>query len=111
MKIGGRWLAPQEIEDALTRHDAVAEAGASSYEHEGLLKPMAFVILRDGHELSDELAKTLSDHVAATTKPYKAPRFIEFVNELPRGDRDKLDRKALKTNALAAAQRRGLSAE
>ena len=111
MKIGGRWLAPQEIEDALTRHDAVAEAGASSYEHEGLLKPMAFVILRDGHEVSDELAKTLSDHVAETTKPYKAPRFIEFVNELPRGDRDKLDRKALKTNALAAAQRRGLSAE
>jgi len=111
MKIGGRWLAPQEIEDALTRHDAVAEAGASSYKHEGLLKPMAFVILREGHEASEALAKTLSDHVATITKPYKAPRFIEFITELPRGDRDKLNRKALKSNAAVAAQARGLIAE
>ena len=111
MKIAGRWLAPQEIEDALTRHEAVAEAGASSYKHEGLLKPMAFVILREGFEANDELAKSLSDHVAETTKPYKAPRFIDFVSELPRGDRDKLDRKILKTQALEAAQARGFQAD
>jgi len=111
MKIAGRWLAPQEIEDALTRHEAVAEAGASSYTHEGLLKPMAFVILRPGVEKSAELAKTLSDHVADTTKPYKAPRFIEFVTDLPRGDRDKLDRKELKTTATRAASDRGIQVE
>jgi benzoate-CoA ligase family protein len=107
MKIAGRWLAPQEIEDALTRHEAVGEAGASSYKHEGLLKPMAFVILRPGVEKTEALAKSLSDHVASTTKPYKAPRFIEFMDALPRGDRDKLDRKALKTMAVASASSRG----
>lgn len=108
MKVGGRWLAPQEIEDALTRHPAVAEAGASGFMQEGLLKPMAFVILRAGHEATPELAKALSQHVADTTLPYKAPRFVEFVTELPRSDRDKLARPALKKLAGEAARRRGL---
>lgn len=108
MKVGGRWLAPQEIEDALTRHPAVAEAGASGFTQAGLLKPMAFVILRAGHAPTPELAKALSQHVADTTQPYKAPRFIEFVSELPRSDRDKLARGALKRMAGEAARTRGL---
>lgn len=111
MKVAGRWLAPQEIEDALTRHDAVAEAGASSYQAEGLTKPMAFVVLRPSHEPSEALARALSDHVAATTLPYKAPRFIEFVDALPRGDRDKLDRKALSANAIQIAGQRGFQSD
>jgi benzoate-CoA ligase len=108
MKVGGRWLAPQEIEDALTRHPAVAEAGASGFTRDGLMKPMAFVILRAGFAASEELAKALSQHVADTTLPYKAPRFVEFVSELPRSDRDKLNRSALKQLATASAERRGL---
>ncbi|MBI4818630.1 MAG: benzoate-CoA ligase family protein [Deltaproteobacteria bacterium] len=105
MKIGGRWLAPQEIEDALTRHPAVSEAGAAAFTHDGLQKPMAFVVLRRGEEVSTEL---LREHVAKLTEPYKAPRFIEIVQTLPRGDRDKLDRKALKEHAEAAAKKRQL---
>ena len=111
LKIGGRWLAPQEIEDALTKHPAVAEAGASSFAQEGLTKPMAFVILREGFEASPELGKVLSQHVADTTLPFKAPRFIEFVTELPRSDRDKLARSALKKLAGEAAARRGVGVE
>jgi benzoate-CoA ligase family protein len=95
MKVGGRWVSPQEIEDALTRHDAVAEAGASRVERDGLTKPVAFVTLREGHEASDDLAQALQQHVATTLAPYKAPREIHFVDRLPRGDRDKLDRKTL----------------
>ncbi len=111
LKVGGRWLAPQEIEDALTKHPAVAEAGASAFAQEGLTKPMAFVILRAGFEPTPELAKALSQHVADTTLPFKAPRFIEFVTELPRSDRDKLARGALEKLAGEAAVRRGLGVE
>ena len=106
MKVAGRWVAPQEIEDALTRHDAVAEAGASRFDSDGLTKPMAFVVLRQGHEASDELARALQDHVAEVAAPYKAPRFIEFVADLPRGDRDKIDRKALARMASELAAER-----
>jgi benzoate-CoA ligase len=106
MKVAGRWLSPQEIEDALTSHEAVSEAGAAPFVQEGLTKPMAFIVLRPGHSPSDELARSLSDFVAARTAPYKAPRFVEFVEKLPRGDRDKLARKELRTMAEAAAKRR-----
>ncbi len=111
MKVSGRWVTPNEIEAALCEHEAVAEAGATSYEHTGLIKPMAFVILRAGVEATEVLATELSAHVAESLAPYKAPRFIEFVKELPRGDRDKLARKELRTLARTAADARGLSAK
>jgi benzoate-CoA ligase len=103
MKVAGRWLSPQELEDALTTHEAVAEAGAAPFMSEGLVKPMAFVILRPGFAPSEELARSIQDFVAKKTAPYKAPRFVEFVQKLPRGDRDKLARKELKQMAEAAA--------
>jgi benzoate-CoA ligase len=109
MKVAGRWLAPQEIEDLLVKHPAVAEAGAAPFVQDGLTKPMAFVILRAGHAPSEELARSLSEHVAAAGHAYKAPRFVEFVSALPRSDRDKLARGELKKMATAAALRRGLA--
>lgn len=111
LKVAGRWVTPNEIEDALCKHEAVAEAGAAPYEHEGLTKPMAFIILRGEAEASPALAEALSEHVAQTLAPYKAPRFVEFVRELPRGDRDKLNRKALAAMAKKAAAARGLAAK
>jgi benzoate-CoA ligase len=112
LKVAGRWVSPQEIEDALTTHPAVAEAGAAPFVVEGLVKPMAFVILRPGFEASDALAKSIRDHVAAKAAPFKAPRFVEFVDKLPRGDRDKLARKELKAMAeTAAASRRDRSSK
>ena len=107
VKVAGRWVSPQEIEDALTRHEAVAEAAVAFYSDAGLTKPMAFVIPRDGYEATEALGSALSDHVAAATMPFKAPRFVELVTELPRGDRDKLDRGTLGEMAQAAADRRG----
>lgn len=107
LKVAGRWVTPNEIEDALCKHPDVAEAGAAPYEHEGLIKPMAFVILRGEAQPSEDLAKALSEHVAQTLAPYKAPRFIEFVQDLPRGDRDKLSRKQLAVLAQEAAAARG----
>ncbi|MGF1509268.1 MAG: benzoate-CoA ligase family protein [Myxococcota bacterium] len=95
MKVSGQWVSPQEIEDALTRHPAVAEAGVARWESEGLTKPIAFVVVRSGVAAEDVLASTLQDHVADTLVPFKAPRRVFFVGALPRGDRDKLDRAAL----------------
>lgn len=106
MKVAGRWVSPQEIEDALTRHPAVAESGVAAFEKDGLVKPMAFVVLQAGREASTTLASELSDHVASTLAPFKAPRFVDFLDALPRGDRDKLDRKALQAMAAEAAQAR-----
>ncbi len=106
MKVGGRWVSPQEIEDALTRHEAVAEAAAASFEQAGLVKPMAFVRLRPEYHASPELAEALSQFVADVLVPFKAPRFVEFVGELPRGDRDKLDRRRLRVMAGEAARGR-----
>jgi benzoate-CoA ligase len=108
MKVAGRYLAPQEIEDVLTRHPAVLEAGAAPFVQEGLVKPMAFVVLKEGHPASEALEKGLSDHVARALEGYKAPRFVEVVTQLPRGDRDKLARGELKKMAEAAALRRGI---
>ncbi|MEL7369099.1 MAG: benzoate-CoA ligase family protein [Myxococcota bacterium] len=105
MKIGGRWVSPQEIEDVLTQHSAVAEAGAASFEQTGLVKPMAFVRLRPEYHPSPELGEALSQHVADHLAPFKAPRFVEFVSTLPRGDRDKLDRARLRIMAGEAAAR------
>lgn len=99
MKVSGRWVSPQEIEDALTRHPAVAEAGVAPFERDGLVKPMAFVVLRGEHHGSSELEGELTRHVAEALAPFKAPRFVEFLDALPRGDRDKLDRRALKSMA------------
>ena len=108
LKVAGRWVTPNEIEDALCKHEAVAEAGAAAFEQGGLTKPMAFVIPRGDVEADEALAKALSAHVAETLAPYKAPRFVEFVTTLPRGDRDKLDRKALSAQAAETARARGL---
>ena len=110
MKVGGRWVSPQEIEDALTRHEAIAEAGAAAFDQGGLTKPMAFVRLRPEYQPSPELASALSRHVADVLAPFKAPRFVEFVDDLPRGDRDKLDRKRLRKMAGEVAARAGSQA-
>lgn len=108
LKVAGRWFQPQEVEACLTEADEVAEAGVSAYAHEGLTKPMAFVVLAPGVERSAELEASLRERVATQLAPFKAPRFIEVLEQLPRGDRDKLDRPALAKLAEArAAEREG----
>jgi benzoate-CoA ligase len=109
MKVAGRWVAPQEIEDALVRHEAVREAGVAPFESEGLTKPCAFVIPKAGVERTEALAKALADHVASALAPFKAPRFVELVDDLPRGDRGKLSRAELRKLAKEAAARRGFA--
>ncbi len=93
-KVAGRWFSPAEVEGTLLQHPAVAEcAVVGIVDENGLVKPQAWVIPRSPAE---GLARTLADYVARELQPYKAPRAIHLVAELPRTHLGKVDRGALK---------------
>jgi len=59
----------------------------------------AVVVLRDGHDPADELARELQDHVKEQTAPYKYPRIVEFASELPKTSSGKVKRAELRASA------------
>jgi 2-aminobenzoate-CoA ligase len=86
-------IASPEVEDALMLHPAVAECGvvgAPDAERGQIVK--AFVVLRPGQAAGPEMTKTLQDFVKQTVAPYKYPRAIVFVDQLPRTQTGKLQR-------------------
>jgi benzoate-CoA ligase family protein len=93
LKVGGIWVAPQEIEQCLAAHPDVTECAVIGYEENGLQKPRAFVVLREGATAD---AASLQAHVKATLSPHKYPRDVRFVAELPRTGSGKVDRRALR---------------
>ena len=79
-KVGGKWVAPTEVEEALLGHAAVWECAVIGAEDEdGLIKPLAFVVANIGHAPSEELASELRDHVKQELAPFKYPRWIDSV--------------------------------
>jgi acetyl-CoA synthetase len=96
----GYRIGPFEVESALVGHPAVADAAAvAAADEERGSVVRAIVVLRDGHEASDALARELQDHVKAETAPYKYPRLVEFAAELPRTASGKIRRAALRETA------------
>jgi benzoate-CoA ligase family protein len=93
LKVGGIWVAPQEIEQCLTGHADVADCAVIGYEEDGLQKPRAFVVLRAGAATDEE---ALQAYVKATLSPHKYPRDVRLVDELPRTGSGKIDRRALR---------------
>jgi acyl-coenzyme A synthetase/AMP-(fatty) acid ligase len=90
-------IGPFEVESALVEHRAVAEAAVVGKPHPlrgEIVK--AFVALKPGYEPSDELARKLQDHVKRVTAPYKYPREIEFLPELPKTVSGKIRRVELR---------------
>ena len=98
-KVSGIWVSPFEIEAALGAHPDVLEAAVVSHaDEEGLLKPKAFVVLRDGVE-GDDLEARLKEHVKTTVGMWKYPRWIEVVEALPKTATGKIQRFKLREGA------------
>ena len=93
LKVGGLWVSPTEIENALGDHDEVAEcAVVGQYDDAGLIKPKAFVCLREDVVQSDELLGELLKLCASKLDAHKRPRWVIFVEDLPRTATGKLQR-------------------
>jgi benzoate-CoA ligase len=93
LKVGGIWVSPFEVESALASHGAVQEtAVVGQADENGLVKPKAFVVLQPNTPQTRELAAALQQHVKGLLAPYKYPRWIEFVAELPKTATGKIQR-------------------
>jgi acyl-coenzyme A synthetase/AMP-(fatty) acid ligase len=99
----GYRIGPFEVESALVSHPAVAEAAvvAAPDEERGSVV-RAVVVLRDGNSPSPDLARELQDHVKDETAPYKYPRIVDFVGELPKTSSGKVRRAELRESSRSA---------
>lgn len=98
LKVGGLWVSPVEVEGILQEHPAVLESGVvGNVDESNLEKPLAFVVLKDGVEASSQLERELQDFVRTKTSSYKVPRWIRFVEALPRTATGKIQRFKLRS--------------
>ena len=92
-KVSGMWVSPFEVEAALVSHEAVYEAAVIGKEDaDGLIKPKAFIVLKDGYTADDSLLENLRVHVKERAGPWKFPRWIDVRDDLPRTATGKLQR-------------------
>ncbi len=97
LKVGGVWVSPYEVESALIAHPAVLEAAVVGHANaDGLIKPKAFVVLKDSAAASSALGDTLMQFVKGRIAPYKYPHWIEFCSELPKTATGKIRRNVLR---------------
>lgn len=93
LKVGGIWVSPVQIENALMEHPAVQEAAVTGrLDPDGLTKPRAYVVLREGFPGDDTLREELLALLRERLDSYKIPRWIEFVPGLPRTVTGKIQR-------------------
>lgn len=101
LKVSGIYVSPFEVEATLIEHPAVLEAAViGKQDSEGLTKTKAFVVLKEGAETS---AEDLKAFVKDKLAPYKYPRFIEFVKELPKTATGKIQRFKLRQQEMDAS--------
>jgi benzoate-CoA ligase len=97
LKVGGIYVSPFEVEACLMTHGGVLEAAVIGVaDQDGLVKPKAYVVLKAGQQAS---AEDLQGHVKTRLAPYKYPRWIEFVPELPKTATGKIQRFKLRAGA------------
>jgi 4-hydroxybenzoate-CoA ligase len=98
LKVGGIWVSPFEVEAALIANDKVLEAAVvGEPDGEGLIKPKAYVVLKDGLVAGEVMTNELKAFVKARLAPYKYPRWIEFVEALPKTATGKIQRFKLRS--------------
>ncbi len=90
LKVGGRWVAPAEVENCLFAHPSIVDCAVVGYESDGLTRLRAFVVTRDEVSAAD-----IWGFARARLAPHKYPRDVRFVDRLPRTASGKLDRQSL----------------
>ena len=99
LKVSGIWVSPFEVESALMEHEDVVEAAVVGQEDDDrLVKPKAFIVLRDRLKGDDELTAALKQFVKDRLAPYKYPRWIEYSGELPKTATGKIQRFKLRSD-------------
>jgi benzoate-CoA ligase family protein len=101
VKVSGQWVYPLEVELCLAKHPNVRECAVLAMQlpdRRTTLK--AYVVLEDDKQDRDAATRTLQEHVKVNLLPYKYPRIVEFVDELPKTGTGKIDRQALARKAL-----------
>ncbi|MEZ4238337.1 MAG: benzoate-CoA ligase family protein [Myxococcota bacterium] len=97
LKVSGIWVSPFEVEQALTSHPAVLEAAVVGHAgDDGLVKPKAFVVCKDPGAAGEPLAEALKALVKERLAPFKYPRWVAFVDELPKTATGKIQRYKLR---------------
>jgi len=105
LKVGGIYVSPFEVEAALAQHPAVLEAAVIGVtDADELVKPKAFVVLRPGQQWHDGMAAELQAFIKSRLAPYKYPRQIECVPELPKTATGKIQRFRLRQREQAARE-------
>lgn len=100
LKVSGLYVSPFEVEGALQTHQDVLECAVVAWlDGDGLIKPKAFIVLKDHGKASDALARALQDHVKAMLAPFKYPRWIEFRADLPKTATGKIQRFRLRAES------------
>jgi benzoate-CoA ligase family protein len=103
LKVSGLYVSPFEVEAALQTHVDVLECAVIAWlDGDGLVKPKAFIVLKDQGKACDALARALQDHVKAMLAPFKYPRWIEFRADLPKTATGKIQRFKLRAEAPSA---------
>ncbi|MGQ9370427.1 benzoate-CoA ligase family protein [Azospirillum sp. ST 5-10] len=106
LKVSGNWVSPTEVESTLICHPAVLEAAViGSDDGSGLVKPKAYVVLKNGDAGSDALRQELQQFTKSRLAPYKYPREIVFMETLPKTATGKIQRfklRALEEDVHAA---------
>lgn len=97
LKVGGIWVSPFEVEEALIGHACVLEAAVVGQpDTDGLVKPKAFVVLQQSASETAGLTETLQEHVKQQVGVWKYPRWIEFCESLPKTATGKIQRYKLR---------------
>ncbi|MCP4624104.1 MAG: benzoate-CoA ligase family protein [bacterium] len=93
LRVGGKWLAPGEVEKTINQHPAVAESAVVGFkDNDELIKPYAFVVLNSPEQPSENLQEDIKQFVRDRIATYKFPRWIEFVSEIPKTAGGKIQR-------------------
>lgn len=104
LRVGGKWLAPQEVEHTLDRHPAVAQSAVVGLpDKDALILPCAFIVLKAGVQPSPELAEEIKQFVKQRLAAYKYPRRIVFVTGIPKTPGGKVQRFILQERANSEA--------